>query len=104
MIHCAIADIFQMIEVMEGGGVFWYAHQRAYCSALKSWPSYINAAIDMFFTKETLAASRAMGKEKKSKNEAGHQPLNAAIIQSLIGELHFMHFILLCFEISNFGF
>lgn len=78
-----------MIEVMEGGGVFWYAHQRAYCSALKSWQSYINAAIDMFFTKETLAASCAMGNEKKSSNGAGHQPLNAAIIQSLFGELNF---------------
>ena len=89
LIHCAIAGIFQMIKVMEGGGVFWYAHQRAYCSALKSWQSYINAAIDMFFTKETLAASCAMGNEKKSSNGAGHQPLNAAIIQSIIGELNF---------------
>ena len=64
MIH-AIADIFQMTKVMEGGGVFWYVNQRAYCSALKSWQSYINAAIDMFFRKETLGASCAMGNEKK---------------------------------------
>ncbi|XP_074629352.1 uncharacterized protein LOC141886962 [Acropora palmata] len=54
-----------MIEVMEGGGVFWYAHQQAHCSAHKSWQSYINAAIHMFFKKETLAASCAIGNEKK---------------------------------------
>ena len=83
MIHCAIADIFQMIEVMEG------AHQRAHCSVHKSWQTCINAAIHMFVTKATLAASCAMGNEKKSKNGAGHQPLNAAIIQCLVGELHF---------------
>ena len=83
MIYCAIADIFQMIEVMEG------AHQRAHCSMHNSWQSCINAAIHMFVTKATLAASCAMGNEKKSKNGAGHQPLNAAIIQCLIAELHF---------------
>ena len=31
--------------------------------------TYINAAIDMFFTKETPAASCAMGKEKKARME-----------------------------------
>ena len=77
-----------MIEVMEGAGVFWYSHQRAYCSAFKSWTAYINAAIDMFFTKETLASSCAMGNERKSKNGAGHQPLNPVITQSLIGKFH----------------
>lgn len=46
-----------MMEVMEGAGVYWYSHQRAYCNALKSWQGYINSATDMFFTKETLAAS-----------------------------------------------
>ena len=74
-----------MIEVMEGAGVYWYSHQRAYCSAFKSWQGYINAAIDIFFRKETLSASSAMGNEKKSKNGAGHQPLNPVIIQALIG-------------------
>lgn len=68
--------------------MYWYSHQRAYCSAFKSWQSYINAAIDMFFAKDTLAASRAMGNEKKSKTGAGHQPLNPVIIQALIGKLH----------------
>ena len=73
---------------MEGTGVYWYSHQRAYCSAFKSWQSYINAAIDMFFAKDTLSASCAMGNEKKSKTGAGHQPLNPVIIQALIGKLH----------------
>ena len=82
-----------MIEVMEGAGVFWYSHQRAYCSAFKSWTAYINAAIDMFFTKETLAASCAMGNEKKSKNGAGHQPLNHVITQSLIGKFSLYYII-----------
>ena len=38
-----------------------------------------------FFNKDTLAASCAMGNEKKSN---GHQPLNQVIIQALIGKLH----------------
>lgn len=77
---------FQMIEVMEGAGVFWYSHQRAYCNAFKTWQGYINAATDMFFTKETLAVSCTMGNDKKSKNGAGHQPLNPVIVQALIGK------------------
>ena len=68
--------------------MYWYSHQRAYCSAFKSWQSYINAAINMFFAKDTLAASCAMGNERKSKTGAGHQPLNPVIIQALIGKLH----------------
>ena len=80
-----VGFILQMVEVMEGSGVYWYSHQRAYCSAFKSWPGYINASIDMFFNKDTLAASCAMGNEKKSN---GHLPLNQVIIQALIGKLH----------------
>ena len=38
-----------------------------------------------FFNKDTLAASCAMGNEKKSN---GHLPLNQVIIQALIGKLH----------------
>lgn len=56
-----------MVEVMEGSGVYWYPHQRAYCSAFKNWPGYINASIDIFFNKQTLAASSAMGNEKKEQ-------------------------------------
>ena len=78
-----------MVEVMEGSGVFWYPHQRAYCSAFKSWPAYINAAIDMFFSKDTLAISCAKGNEKKSKNSSNHQPLNTLIVQALVGTLKF---------------
>ena len=74
-----------MVDVMEGSGVYWYSHQRAYCSAFKSWSGYINASIDIFFNKDTLAASCTMGNEKKSN---GHQPLNQVIIQALIGKLH----------------
>ena len=80
-----VGFILQMVEVMEGSGVYWYSHQWAYCSAFKSWPGYINASIDMFFNKDTLAASCAMGNEKKSN---GHLPLNQVIIQELIGKLH----------------
>ena len=81
-----------MIEVTEGAGVFWYSHQRAYCSAFKSLTAYINKTIDMLFTKETLAASCAMGNEK-SKNGAGNQPLNPLITQSLIGKFSLYYII-----------
>jgi len=50
----------QMVELMEGSGVFWYSQQRAYCSALKNWSGYTNAAVDIFFSKEKLASSCAM--------------------------------------------
>ena len=78
--------ILQMVEVMEGTGVYWYPHQQAYCAACKNWAGYINAAIDIFFTKETLAVSCAKGNEKKGKN--GHQPLDPLVIDALIGELN----------------
>ena len=77
---------------MEGTGVYWYSHHRAYGSAFKSWPSYINAAVDMFFTKDTLAASCAMGNKKKSKTGADHQPLTPVIIQALIGKFYIILF------------
>lgn len=77
-----------MVEVMEGSGVYWYPHQRAYCSAFKNWPGYINASIDIFFNKQTLAASSAMGNEKKSKKGSTHQPLNPLIIQALLGKFY----------------
>ncbi|XP_068683408.1 uncharacterized protein [Montipora foliosa] len=76
-----------MVEVMEGSGVFWYPHQQAYCSAFKSWPGYINAAIDTFFTKETLAVSNAKGNDRKSKNGDVHKPLTAMIMDALIGKV-----------------
>ena len=68
-INCTTVVVFylQMVEVMEGSGVYWYSHQRAYCSAFKHWAGYINAAIDIFFNKEILAASSAMGNEKKEQ-------------------------------------
>ena len=47
-----VAFYLQMVEVMEGSGVYWYPHQRAYCSAFKNWPGYINASIDIFFNKQ----------------------------------------------------
>ena len=75
-----------MVEVMEGSGVFWYPHQRAYCSAFKSWSGYINAAVDIFLSKETLAISNAKGKDKKRKNGEAHKPLTPIIIDTLIGK------------------
>ena len=56
-----------MVEVMEGSGVYWYPHQRAYCSAFKAWAGYINVVIDTSFTKEALAVSCA--KEMKRRAE-----------------------------------
>ena len=69
-----------MVEVTKGTGVYWYPHERAYCAG------YINAAIAIFFTRETLAVSCAKGNEKKGKN--GHQPLDPLVIDALIGELN----------------
>ena len=77
------------VEVMEGLGVFWYPHQQAYCSVFKTWPGYINAAIDIFFIKETLAVSNAKGYDRKSKIGDIHKPLTPMIIDALIGKLGF---------------
>ena len=74
-----------MKELMEGTGVYWYPHQRAYCSSNKSWVKYLNAALDLFFTKEQLAASCAIGQSNKRKTKGSHQPLNLVIVQALIG-------------------
>ncbi|XP_078350771.1 uncharacterized protein LOC144635551 [Oculina patagonica] len=82
-----LATEYKMVEVMEGSGVYWYPHQRAYCSAFKSWAGYVNAATDIFFSKETLAISNAKGDDKRSKNGGGHQPLNPLIIQALVGKV-----------------
>jgi len=56
-------------------------------------PISMQQLIIMFFTKETLAASCAMGNERKSKNGAGHQPLNPVITQSLIGKFSLYYII-----------
>ena len=66
--------------------MFWYPPQRAYCSALHSWSGYVNAAVDIFFSKEKLSMSCAKGKEKKSKTAAGHESLNPLIVQAIIGK------------------
>lgn len=87
ILDTSLAVEYKMVEVMEGSGVYWYPHQRAYCSAFKNWPGYINASIDIFFNKQTLAASSAMGNEKKSKKGSTHQPLNPLIIQALLGKV-----------------
>lgn len=76
----------QMVELMEGSGVFWYSQQRAYCSSFQNWLGYVNAAVDVFFSKEKLSMSCAKGIEKKSKTGAGHQPLNPLIVQAIIGK------------------
>ena len=78
----------QMVQLMEGSGVFWYSQQRAYCSAIQNWSGYVNGAIDIFFCKK-LSMSCAKGIEKKSKTGAGHEPLNPLIInfvQAIIGK------------------
>ncbi|XP_068756172.1 DNA ligase 1-like [Montipora capricornis] len=85
IVYETLAAEYKMVEVMEGTGVYWYPHQRAYCAACKNWAGYINAAIDIFFTKEILAVSCAKGNEKKGKN--GHQPLDPLVIDALIGKV-----------------
>ncbi|XP_067034353.1 DNA ligase 1-like isoform X2 [Acropora muricata] len=87
VVDSTLATECKMVEVMEGSGVFWYPHQRAYCSAFKSWSGYINAAVDIFFSKETLAISNAKGKDKKGKNGEAHKPLTPIIIDALIGKV-----------------
>lgn len=77
---------YKMVELMEGSGVFWYSQQRAYCSAIQNWSGYVNAAIDIFFSKEKLSMSCAKGIEKKSRTGAGHEPLNPLIVQAIIGK------------------
>ena len=72
---------------MEGSGVFWYPHQRAYCSAYEGWTGYLNAAVDIFFSKDTLQDSCAKGQEHKSKNGGGRRALNPMIVEALIGKL-----------------
>ena len=74
-----------MVELVEGSAVYWYSQQRAYCSAFKSWSGYVNAAIDIFFTKEKLSVSCAMGNEKRTKAAESRQPLNPLIVQAIIG-------------------
>ena len=76
-----------MVELVEGSGVFWYTQHRAYCSAVKNWSAYVNAVVDIFFSKEKLAISCAMGNEKKSKTGDGRQPLNPLIVYAVIGKV-----------------
>ena len=76
----------QMVELVEGSSVFWFSQHRAYCSSFKSWSSYTNAAVDIFFDRETLAGSSAMGNEKRSKTGGNHQALNQLIVHAIIGK------------------
>ena len=92
-----------MVEGMEGSGAFWYPHQRAYCSTFKSWPGYVNAAIDIFFTKETLAVSNTKGNDRKSRNGDVHKPLTAMIIDALIGKLGYILLTFIAFPKSSLG-
>ena len=96
LLHCSCKHVYimqrifclflQMVELMGGSGVFWYSHQRVYCSVIQNWLGYVNAAVDIFFTKEKLSMSCAKGIEKKSKTGAGHEPLNPLIVQAIIGK------------------
>ena len=74
-----------MVELVKGFGVFWYTQHLAYCSAVKNWSGYVNAVVDIFFNKEKLASSCAMGNQKKSKTGDSHQPLNPLIVHAIIG-------------------
>lgn len=86
VIHSLTGILFlQMVELVDGSTVYWYSQQRAYCSAFKNWSAYVNAAVDIFFSKDKLSSSCAMGNEKKSKTGDSHQPLNPLIVQAIIG-------------------
>jgi len=76
-----------MVELVEGSSVFWFSQHRAYCSSFKSWSSYTNAAVDIFFDRETLAGSSAMGNEKRSKTGGNHQALHQLIVHAIIGKV-----------------
>lgn len=82
-----LAQEYKMVELIEGSGVFWYPHQRAYCSAYKGWTGYLNAAVDIFFSKDTLQDSCAKGQEHKSKNGGGRRALSPLIVEALIGKV-----------------
>ena len=56
-----------MVELVKGFGVFWYTQHLAYCSAVENWSGYVNAVVDIFFNKEKLASSCAMGNQKKAR-------------------------------------
>ena len=87
-INCTTVVVFylQMVEVMGGNRGILVLPPAGMLH--KHWAGYINAAIDTFFNKEILAASSAMGNEKKSKNGSSHQPLNPLIIQALTGRFY----------------
>ena len=57
------------------------------CSVLQELDWYLNAAVDIFFSKATLKDSSAKGQEHKSKNGGGHQALNPLMVEVLIGKL-----------------
>ena len=84
----------QMVELVDGSAVYWYAQQRAYCSAFKNWSGYVNAAVDIFFSKEKLSSSCAMGNERKSKTSDSHQPLNPLIVHAIIGRCMTLYLVL----------
>ena len=86
-----------MIELLEGSGVFWYTQHRAYCSAVKNWFAYVNAVVDIFFCKDKLAISCAMGNEKKSKTGDSRQPLNPLIVHAIIGRFIILFLTIDCF-------
>ena len=77
--------IQQMVEVMERSGVYWYPHQRAHRSVFKNWAGYINAAIDIFFTKETSAVSCTKGNAKKKAKMGTILWIPLSLKPSLVG-------------------
>lgn len=60
---------FQIIEVMEGAGVYWYSHQQAYCNAFNKATLYINVATDMFLQRRLLRYLALRETTKKTKME-----------------------------------
>lgn len=82
---------------MEGSSVYWYAGQRAICSAASTWSEYLSMVVDMFFKKETLAKSCAKG-QNRGKKKQETVALNQAIVEAIVGKFRFQSFTLFSIE------
>ena len=65
--------------MINGSGVYWYAYQKAYCSASRDYAEYVNAAVELFSSKEVLAKSCAKGKSNS------FAPLNETAVNAIVG-------------------
>ncbi|KAJ7359010.1 hypothetical protein OS493_019917 [Desmophyllum pertusum] len=75
-----------MIELVDGSTVYWYSQQRAYCSAFKNWSAYVNAAVDIFFSKDKLSSLVQWGMKRRARLvTATNLSIPLLFKQSLVG-------------------